>query len=579
MSEMKSKAALADIIEEQEVVPRRISNLWQHPIIGEYVPVGNSAKGWMRWILAWLVPGLGMFMESYMIFSTGQIKSIWEEAYPECWTPTQSPRCVNEVQCTGLFPDTQNVTADSNYCNVDGTYPTDVLCSMGILNSVSYTEFAGVMIGMLTLSLVSDRMGRRVGSLLTTAIMTIAGLAMTVALPVNGLQSLFLWFAIAYFGFGYGVGGEYPVSASSAAERSQANATSVSRGMDVGLTFSCQGIGAFIGSLVIVILLLIMSEDSPDCAAEGVNLNGHNQSSLIIVWRVTYGIGVFIAGALFVYRYTRLKESTVWQEAKDRRTLKYLEGSYAIDMNNPVSQYQIAFKYYWSRLIATAGCWCMWDIAFYGNKLFSGPIFAELVPDGSLIQVNSYILLNNFVALIGYYCAASVIDRPWMGRRRLQLVGLSMMFGPNMTTYVTPTEVYPVALRATCHGLSSFCGMAGALGATIAFGYLDTNMIFMVCALVSAISVVFTYFLLPNVTEMHLIENDRYLEMILTDKEAEYKGEVRNPKFCSHFERWNGFCDSYHPHWLNDYRNKLMHNDEAEYVNSTSSATSLVDDS
>ncbi|KNC80244.1 hypothetical protein SARC_07397 [Sphaeroforma arctica JP610] len=570
------------------VFTRKISQLWEHPIINDNVPAANDVKAWVRWTLAWLIPGLGMFMESYMIFSTGQIKTIWGEAYPTCWSPDEEPVCIDAVQCPNLFPGTENVTPDASYCTADGSYPDDVLCDAGVLNSVSFTEFAGVIVGMLLLSMFADRMGRRAGSLATLVLMTIAGLFMTMSLPVNGLQSIFLWFAIAYFVFGFGVGGEYPVSASSAAERSQANATSVSRGKDVGLTFSCQGIGAFAGSCVIVLLLVIVGENSPDCLADDANAMGHSQKNLEIVWRVTYGLGVVIAAAVAIYRYFRLKESTVWQDAKDRRNIKFLEGKYKIDLNNPIAQYKVAFTHYWSRIIATAGCWCLWDVAFYGNKLFSGPIFAQLVPDGSLITVNLYICLNNFVALIGYYVAASLIDRPWCGRRRLQLFGFTMMCilfavcaalfdsldanvllflyictsffgqcGPNMTTYVTPTEVYPVALRATCHGLSSMCGMTGALTATIVFGYLDTDIIFAVCSVVSFISLFFTYIFMPNVTEMHLVENDRYLEMILTGRADEYHGEVRNPKFCSNFERWTGFCETYNPNFLTEFQSKL----------------------
>ena len=34
---------------------------------------------------SWAVPGLGMFNESYYIFSVGNIKPIWTEEFPSCW--------------------------------------------------------------------------------------------------------------------------------------------------------------------------------------------------------------------------------------------------------------------------------------------------------------------------------------------------------------------------------------------------------------------------------------------------------------------------------------------------------------
>ena len=38
--------------------------------------------------------------------------------------------------------------------------------------------------------------------------------------------------------------------------------------------------------------------------------------------------------------------------------------------------------YYWSRLIATAGCWFFWDFGFYGNKVFQSQ-FVSILQGGS----------------------------------------------------------------------------------------------------------------------------------------------------------------------------------------------------
>jgi PHS family inorganic phosphate transporter-like MFS transporter len=43
-------------------------------------------------------------------------------------------------------------------------------------------------------------------------------------------------------------------------------------------------------------------------------------------------------------------------------------------------------------------------------------------------------------------------------------------FGPNVTTFIVPAELFPARLRSTCHGISAAAGKAGAiLGA---FGFL-----------------------------------------------------------------------------------------------------------
>ena len=88
-------------------------------------------------------------------------------------------------------------------------------------------------------------------------------------------------------------------------------------------------------------------------------------------------------------------------------------------------------------------------------------------------------------AVPGYVLAIARLDR--IGHRRLQLAGFAVMaallpviaavpgmtttvapfllvygvsyffteFGPNMTTFVMPSELYPVAMRATGHGISA----------------------------------------------------------------------------------------------------------------------------
>lgn len=42
-------------------------------------------------------------------------------------------------------------------------------------------------------------------------------------------------------------------------------------------------------------------------------------------------------------------------------------------------------------------------------------------------------------------------------------------FGPNVTTFVIPAEVFPTRYRATGHGFSAACGKLGAIVAQIIF--------------------------------------------------------------------------------------------------------------
>lgn len=164
-------------------------------------------------------------------------------------------------------------------------------------------------------------------------------------------------------------------------------------------------------------------------------------------------------------------------------------------------------RFYWPRLLGTAVPWFLFDVAFYGLGLFSGPIFQAINPAGQLRVTNGWLLFSNFCALLGYFAAAYVIDS--IGRKRLQMFsflictflfaitaaifetaqpGIIMLlfflsaffgsFGSNVTTYVMAGETYPTELRSTCHGISAFAGKMGALLATIVFGYVEPATIF-----------------------------------------------------------------------------------------------------
>ena len=49
-------------------------------------------------------------------------------------------------------------------------------------------------------------------------------------------------------------------------------------------------------------------------------------------------------------------------------------------------------------------------------------------------------------------------------------------FGPNMTTFVMPSELYPVTMRATGHGISAGVGKLGAFIGVFLFPVLQTSL-------------------------------------------------------------------------------------------------------
>jgi MFS family permease len=144
-------------------------------------------------------------------------------------------------------------------------------------------------------------------------------------------------------------------------------------------------------------------------------------------------------------------------------------------------------------LLGTAGTWFLFDYAYYGNTLSLPAILKEVAPNASLVAKLTW-TLGIFVvfAVPGYLLAVTKMDR--IGHRRLQLIGFGVMagafmflgaipvlttavvpfllifglsyffieFGPNTTTFVMPSEVFPVGMRTTGHGIAAGIGKLGA---------------------------------------------------------------------------------------------------------------------
>jgi MFS family permease len=408
----------------------------------------GSVKAKITWFGAICLAGVGMFVEALVIITTGQIKTIWKAQYPECWSPDQDQTCPENIQCCDLFPNTPvggNGTCDATFrpegfCDVDGAYPDQVLCDKRVTNSVSYSEFAGIMAGMLAFGFLVDHIGRKKAGTLTSLLM-IVGICGMILFDVNNMQVLFITFSSFFACFGVGVGGEYPLTASGAAEYHSKNAEdalrddedqhhrrvmlevvkTVRRGETISMVFAMQGIGAVVGSLLLLVLIYVSNQSRKDCNKPSSNSSGNNPDALNGIWRGFYLIGMIFVTLLLLYRWLVLEEDERSDTIKERRKRREAK----LGENASAARWKL-IRFYAPRLIGTGGNWFVWDIAFYGLKLFSGPIFDTINPDGDLVAQNGWLLFNNLCALAGYYSTAIVIDRPMIGRRRLQMVSFSL---------------------------------------------------------------------------------------------------------------------------------------------------------
>ena len=102
----------------------------------------GSSKAKLTWFGALCLAGIGMFVEAYIIITTGQIKTIWHAGYPECFQPGDTMTCPNQIDCCGLFENSPDTCGASDKCSEDGTYKDEFLCSNGTIGGcVFYYEY------------------------------------------------------------------------------------------------------------------------------------------------------------------------------------------------------------------------------------------------------------------------------------------------------------------------------------------------------------------------------------------------------------------------------------------------------
>jgi PHS family inorganic phosphate transporter-like MFS transporter len=360
--------------------------------------------------------------------------------------------------------------------------------SSGKLALLNATMLGAAFLGACLFGRIADLVGRKHVYWIVAAIMVVAALG-------SALSPTY-WVLIGFrFLLGLGVGGDYPVSAVLMTEY----ANRKDRGRLVGLVFSTQALGLVIGPLIALALL-------------GAGTSND------IAWRVLLGLGAVPAAAV-VYLRRKMPESPRYQVQMQGRTAEAetemsefsdgkVQGSTAGAARRRIGlRAFLTNRSFLVLLAGTAGSWFLLDYAYYGNTI-STPQIIELISPNSSIMATIAIQLAIFVvaAVPGYILAIARMDR--IGHRKLQLGGFVMMglcfavlalvpgmttavlpflavygisyffteFGPNMTTFVMPGELYPVSVRATGHGISAGIGKFGAFVGVFLFPVLKDNL-------------------------------------------------------------------------------------------------------
>ncbi len=351
--------------------------------------------------------------------------------------------------------------------------------------------------GAFVFGRIADTFGRRKVYGLEAAIMVVGAIGSAFAPDLA-------WLVVFRFVIGVGIGGDYPVSAVLMSEYANRR----DRGKLVGLVFSMQALGLIVGPLV------------------GISLVASHVPAAL-TWRLMLGLGAIPAAGVIVARRRlpespRFKAEVQGRAAEAAAELARLSGS-AIGLEpgpalssrsvTDPAKNRLGMKAFVKdrrlalTLLGTAGTWFLFDYAYYGNSISTPVILRMVAPHASLLTTLTWTLgIFAVAALPGYLLAAFTMDR--VGHRRLQLIGFAVMaaafltigvvpevaaaalpflgvygisyffseFGPNTTTFVMASEVFPVSLRTTGHGISAGIAKVGAFIGVFVFPLLAASL-------------------------------------------------------------------------------------------------------
>ncbi|KAK6940680.1 Major facilitator, sugar transporter-like [Dillenia turbinata] len=414
------------------------------------------------------------------------------------------------------------------YYHVDGAEKPGSL-PPGVSAAVNGVAFCGTLAGQLFFGWLGDKLGRKKVYGMTLLLMVICSIASGLSFG-HTPSSVMATLCFFRFWLGFGIGGDYPLSATIMSEY----ANKRTRGAFIAAVFAMQGFGILAGGVFAIIVSAAFKARFPAPAYE-VDPIASTIPQADYAWRIILMVGALPAALTYYWRtkmpetarYTALVAKNAKQAASDMSKVLQVEVKAEPEKLDQLasktgSSYGLFSSKFFARhglhLLGTCSTWFLLDIAFYSQNLFQKDIFSAIgwIPNAKTMnameEVHKIARAQTLIALCstvpGYWFTVAFIDR--IGRFAIQLLGFFFMtvfmfalaipydhwtrkenrigfvimysltfffanFGPNATTFVVPAEIFPARFRSTCHGISAASGKLGAMVGAFGFLYLSQN--------------------------------------------------------------------------------------------------------
>ncbi|KAM3758926.1 hypothetical protein ACB098_01G082000 [Castanea mollissima] len=409
-----------------------------------------------------------------------------------------------------------------------------------VVSIMAAIALVGTVIGQVVFGRLGDIVGRRRVYGIALMIMVLSSIGCGFSICTTRSCVLVI-LGLFRFILGFGVGGDYPLSATIMSEY----ANKRTRGSFITAVFSMQGFGILVASVVTMVVCAIFNR-----AANGAPKD-RTPKEADIAWR-----------------YTALVERNIIQAVMDMEKVMEVPMSQIVEdkllppspLPYPLLSKQF-FRLHGRDLFSCCFTWFLVDIVFYSSNFFQSRIYLGENGVKNVYQdVFEAAKLQAIIALCstipGYFFSVYFIDK--VGRVKIQMMGFSLMalvflvlgitnnywdnkshshktnkrflvlygltfffanFGPNTTTFIVPAELFPARFRSTCHGISGAIGKVGAIIGSVGFVWasdevqtlgMTISLIALagVCLLGMAITFLFTPETMGRSLEENESEND-----------------------------------------------------------------------